>query len=83
MPDREHDALSLPEVAKRLGKSRWTMRRIANATGEVLPGVRVFRLGGSDCVSRIQLDEYLRGPGEHTSGYSPGLVEPMSPEMQW
>lgn len=54
------DALTVPQAAERLGKSRWTLRRHINATGEVAPGVRVFRIGSRDLVSRIQLDEFLR-----------------------
>lgn len=54
------DALTLPQVAARLGRSRQTIWRHAKATGEVVPGVKVFRIGSADMVSKIQLDEFLR-----------------------
>lgn len=53
------DTLTIPKVAERLGVSRWTVRRHINATGEVVPGVRVFRIGSCDLVSKVQLDEFL------------------------
>ena len=60
MMSPQPDTLSIPETAERLGVSRWTLRDQVNATGEVLPGVRVFKIGGRDRVSRIQVDEFLR-----------------------
>jgi excisionase family DNA binding protein len=68
------DALTVPEAADRLGVSRWTLRRHINATGEVAPGVRVFRIGSRDLVSKIQLEEFLhtgsvpRGTGRASHG---------------
>lgn len=53
------DTLSLPEVAKVLGRSHQTIWRQAKATGEVLPGVKVFKIGSRNRVSRIQVDEFL------------------------
>jgi AraC-like DNA-binding protein len=54
------DTLTIPKVAERLGVSRWTVRRHINATGEVAPGVKVFRIGSADLVSKVQLEEFLR-----------------------
>lgn len=61
------DSISLPEVATRLGLSRVTIWRHLKAQREqgverpeVVPGVRVFRIGSKDRVSTIQLDEFLR-----------------------
>lgn len=53
------DTLSIPEAAKRLGVSHQTLWRQAKATGEVLPGVKVFKIGSRNRVSRIQVDEFL------------------------
>ncbi len=52
--------LTIPQAAARLGKNRATIRRHATATGEVLPGVRVFKIGRTDYVSADQVDEFLR-----------------------
>lgn len=52
--------LTIPQAAKRLGKDRTGIRRHVTATGELLPGVKVFRIGGTDYVSATQLDEFLR-----------------------
>lgn len=54
------DTLSMPEVAERLGVHHTTVWRQAKKTGEVLPGVKVFKIGSLDRVSRIQLEEFLR-----------------------
>lgn len=61
------DSLTMPQVAERLGRSRQTLWRHIKAqrdsgvdAPEVVPGVRVFRIGSADLVSRIQLDEFLR-----------------------
>lgn len=56
----QEDTLSLPQLAKRLGVSHQTVWRAAKTTGEVLPGVRVFKIGSRDRVSRIQVEEFLR-----------------------
>lgn len=57
------DTLSIREAAQRLGRSHQTLYRAAKATGEILPGVRVFKIGSCDRVSRVQLEEFL-----HTGG---------------
>lgn len=53
--------LTIPQAAKRLGKDRTGIRRHVTATGELLPGVKVFRIGSTDYVSAIQLENFLRG----------------------
>lgn len=60
------DSLTMPQVAARLGRSRITVWRHIKAqrergveAPEVVPGVRVFRIGSADLVSKIQLEEFL------------------------
>lgn len=70
---REHDSLTLPEVAARVGVNHNTIWRQARRTGvdgkitpgvsEVLPGVKVFQLGSTFLVSRFQVEEFLRSHG--------------------
>lgn len=58
--DRDSDTLTLPEVAKRLGRSPVTIWRIVKRGDDIVPGVRSFKVGSENMVSRIQLDEFLR-----------------------
>ena len=66
--DAVSDTLSLPEVAERLGVSRWTIRRQVNRTGEVVAGVPVVKIGSRDRVSRIRLEEWLNQGGPAHQG---------------
>ena len=54
------DTLSIREAARVVGRSHQVLYKAAKATGEVLPGVKVFVIGSSKRVSRIQLEEFLR-----------------------
>lgn len=55
------DVLTLPQVAKRLGKSRNTIWCIAKRGDEIVPGVKAFKIGSQLHVSRIQLERFLAG----------------------
>ena len=56
------DTLSIREAAARLGCSHQTLYRAAKKTGAIAPGVRVFKIGSRDRVSRIQLEQFLAAP---------------------
>lgn len=54
------ETLSVRETAKRLGRNHQVLYKAIKDTGEVLPGVRAFKIGSSWRISTVQVDEFLR-----------------------
>lgn len=64
MIDQDADTLTLPQLAKRSGRSYTTFWERARRGDDVLPGVRAFKLGSHFYVTRAQYEQFLRTAGQ-------------------
>lgn len=55
--------VSVDEAALAIGISPRTARRLVKATGELVPGVPAFRIGGRIKFHRVQLEDFVAGRG--------------------